>query len=366
VFSVIEGPGGGLSVLQVKIRHDSPGISFTSWSIGGSYPDSDMILPAAGDIDENGCDDVVFAFPGEGILFFDPARYMQNGAMDMVPVDLVHPSPPSMADIDGDGILETFVRDRTRLFAFSGLATLMSGWPVVLDDHLVMLEPDTASAQPAAADLDMDGDFEAIFNVAGDIFAIRADGRVVGGWPLRGEGDHSIATALTWRNPAGLFVFSSGGSGGIAGPDPTGTGFFPGTSTVSRISLDSGTIASGSWPMFRYNSTGISRQKPSEAIDTAQPLADENSFICYPNPATGGSFKVRLSVAGPADITVRIFSLEGSEVYVSTTRHDWEGTVPFETSVPTQDLASGIYICHVSVAGGSGEWSSVRKVAIVK
>jgi hypothetical protein len=66
-------------------------------------------------------------------------------------------------------------------------------------------------------------------------------------------------------------------------------------------------------------------------------------------------------------VTIRLFNLEGTEVYSSTTKHEWAGSgVPFETTVPTGGLASGIYLCHVSVRGGGDDWSGSRKVAILK
>lgn len=360
--AITEGPEGSLRFIHIKIRYASAGMSITSWSIDGRYEADELILPASGDIDGNGTDDVVFAIPGDGIRYIDISR----GA-EAVSLDLYRPSPPSLSDIDGDGILETIIRDRTRLFLLTGFGTVLSGWPVELEPNIVMIEPDTTSAQPVAVDLDEDYDYEPIFNVAGEMWAYQADGTVVDGWPLMGEGDHSITPAFCTIPGPGLFIFSAGGSGGIAGTGQSGTTFLPGVSTVSRIGMDSGWAGGGAWQFYRMDMAGTSRQFRSEGDVSVGPLVDEASMICYPNPATGNSFKVRLSVSGLADVTVRLFNLEGSEVFSSTAKHEWTGGgVPFETSVSTEGLASGIYLCHVRVQGGGEDWSGSKKVAILK
>jgi M6 family metalloprotease-like protein len=363
--ALTEGPDGTLRFIHIKIRYDSAEISINSWNIDGRYDSDGLILPACGDIDGNRTDDVVFAIPGAGIYYMDVER-----GLKMVPLDLYRPSPPSLADINGDGNMETLIRDRDRLFMLTGLGSLMTGWPVQLEKNLVMIEPDTASAQPAAVDVDQDGRMEAVFNVAGELRVLRADGSTVEGWPLRGEGDNSITPAFCAVPGAefgyGFFIFVPGGSGGISGAGQAGTTFFPGVSTVSRIRSDVGVTGRGTWPMYRFDAAGTSKQYKYDVDPGGGPLVDGNSMKCYPNPATGSSFNVRIDLSDIADVTVRLFNLEGTQVYASASKHEWAGDVPFETSIPTAGLASGIYLCHVHVQGAGEEWSGSKKVAILK
>jgi hypothetical protein len=206
-----------------------------------------------------------------------------------------------------------------------------------------------------------------VFNVAGELRAYRYDGMLEAGWPVFGEGDHSITPAFSRGAGSRMFIFTAGGSGGIAGPDETGMNFFPGVSTVSRIDPGSPWDDAGAWPAYRKDARGTSRQVRTEGETVDGPLVDENSMICYPNPATGSSFNLRMNVSERADVTVRLFNIEGTEVYSSVTTHEWSGNgVPFETSVPTGELASGIYLCHVNVRNGNEDWSGSRKVAILK
>lgn len=356
------GPEGALGFIYIEMKHDAPDMNITSWSMTGSYESEDMLLPASGDIDGNGTDDMVLAVPGGDLVYIDIMR----GA-EVSTVTLERPSPPSLADIDGDGILETLIRDREGLFLLTGFGTPVTGWPVRLEERLVILEPDTTPAQPAAADIDGDGKLEVVFNVAGELGAYRYDARLEEGWPLRGEGDHSITPALSRGAGSKMFIFTAGGSGGIAGPDQVGMNFFPGVSTVTRIDPGSPWDDAGAWPAYRMDARGTCRQVKPEGGIAGGPLVDGSSMICYPNPATGNSFNLRLNLSGRADVTVRLFNLEGTEVYSSTTKHEWTGSgVPFEANVPTGGLASGVYLCHVRVRGGGDDWNGSRKVAILK
>jgi hypothetical protein len=120
------------------------------------------------------------------------------------------------------------------------------------------------------------------------------------------------------------------------------------------------------WLTYRHDEYGTGLQLRPGEVSGDEPVVGEESFICYPNPAAGISFRVRLDISGRADVTVRIFNLEGEEVFRTADVHDWEGEVPFEKEIPTEGLASGIYLCHVSVTGDKGEWSGAKKVAIVR
>ena len=359
--TVVAGPEGSLRFIHIVLEHDYPGWSLTSWSLDGRYDSEDLLLPASGDIDRNGTDDIVLAIPGYDLLYIDIARGVEASS-----INLTRPSAPALADINDDGVLETIIRDREGLYLLTGFGTVVTGWPVRLEDNLVMLEPDTTPAQPLAVAVAGDRKLKVIFNVAGELRAYHYDTRLVAGWPLRGEGDHSITPTIFPGDDGEMFVFISGGSGGIAGPDQTGTTFFPGVSTVSRIDPGITWDDTGAWPVYRMDEYGTSRQVKPGGDTSGGPLVDASSMICYPNPATGSSFNVRLGVSGSAEVTIMLFNLEGTEVFTSTSRHEWTGEVPFETEVPTGGLASGIYLCYVRVRGGGEDWSGSKKVAILK
>ncbi|MDD3642757.1 MAG: T9SS type A sorting domain-containing protein, partial [Candidatus Krumholzibacteria bacterium] len=173
------------------------------------------------------------------------------------------------------------------------------------------------------------------------------------------------ALARTEDGGGGL-LFVSGGPDRILGARQEGVEFASPLSGLSRIRLDVQWNAEG-WTMFRRDPGGSGRQDPSGGSIPAGSLADGSSLICYPNPVRGGSFRVRIDLSASADVTLKILTLEGAQVYSAALRHEWTtGRIPFETAVPVDGLASGIYICHLEVRGSGARWTGARKVAVLK
>jgi len=100
--------------------------------------------------------------------------------------------PPTLADIDGDGIDEIFVEGQDNcLHGFNAAAETLPGWPFCWVSG-------QSRSTPAVADLDGDGDLEIV--TAGDpssgtslLYALHHDGQVVDGFPVVIE-DAAIVT----------------------------------------------------------------------------------------------------------------------------------------------------------------------------
>jgi len=369
-----EGPDGeGFYVLvspdsaSVRLVHffastTSTMYSVTDWALPGARMPDRLVAPSTGDIDQDGYEEFVATLPGLGLFYHSASRGLRTST-----VSLAGPGAPSLADIDGDGVLETMIRDRSSLHLLTGFGTEVRGWPILLGEYSSLFEGEGQPAQPLASDVDGDGRMEALFNVAGEIWAFDRDGRAVPGWPLQGAADLTVSPAVTGsQGTPGIRLFVSGGPDEIAGAGQTGIEFSAVRSLISRIDLET-PWSVGGWTMFRHDVQGTGRQAPSQGSTPAGELVDGSTFICYPNPVHGGSFTVRFDLTGSADVTLKIFALDGTEVYAARLRHDWTtGRIPFETAVPVDGLASGIYICHLDVDGGGAHWSGARKVAVVR
>ncbi len=325
-----------------------------------------LLLPAVGDIDGNGNDEMVFTVPGLGIVYANPLNNPEEVRIE--PMRGTRPSPPILADIDRDGILESVVRDEDALYIFTGFGTILSGWPVELPAQVTGAESMNPSPPPVAGEIDGDGDGEVLFPAGGDLYAYDTSGRPVDGWPIPGAGDGSGSPALLAGEGDVLYIFSASSPVRVEGTGITGP-----ASGASRTSLlRYGTAVhfphDQAWPFYRRDAGGSGRQEPSSHQGGASTLVIEGSFICYPSPATNGSVTVRLVITDPADVLIRILNLEGEMVIERSGSHDWASgsSVPFEVEITTDSMSSGVYICHVEVEGGGRSWSGARKFAVVR
>ncbi|MBI3057771.1 MAG: VCBS repeat-containing protein, partial [Deltaproteobacteria bacterium] len=90
-------------------------------------------------------------------------------------------SPPALADVDGDGLDEIFIGEGDwRLHAYKADGSLLPGW----------LPPVSPASQdwstPMIADLDGDGDLEILATSGGKLFAFHHNGTLVNGFPPNG------------------------------------------------------------------------------------------------------------------------------------------------------------------------------------
>jgi hypothetical protein len=98
-------------------------------------------------------------------------------------------SPPTLADIDGDGVDEIFTEEEDwHLHAYEAGGAPLAGWPT--SGFVGGQERHT----PAVADLDGDGDLEIVTASGGTsdgvyLFAYHHDGSPVNGFPIRLQGD---------------------------------------------------------------------------------------------------------------------------------------------------------------------------------
>lgn len=101
-------------------------------------------------------------------------------------------SPPSLIDIDGDGVDEIFVGEEDfELHGYRADGTALSGWPVL------RREGGQGDYTPAAADLDNDGYPEIVsatsYSTGGVyIYAFHRGGAVVAGYPFKIERGYSV------------------------------------------------------------------------------------------------------------------------------------------------------------------------------
>lgn len=327
-----------------------------------SYESEELLVPASGDVDLDGADETVFSIrgqgghtPGQGIHYVSPRGTWTPSKLrgDRI-------SASALADIDGDGTLETALRDEGHLYLFSGFGTPVSGWPIALADAVAAHDRTDLQPSPVIGDVDGDGRSDIVFRVGGDLQAFDFHGRRLEGWPLSGEGTAEGALALLKGAGNALYLFDS-----AALVPYSGTGA---VSALRRYDPGCDYLGIEMWPMSRHDAGGSSRQAPSAGENPLEAHVDESSFIIYPNPVKGAAFTVRVLISAPARIKTSIVNMEGEQVDEEIRRHDWfEGSaVPFEAAFRAGKLASGVYLCRVEVTGEGWNWIGTKKFAVTR
>ncbi len=317
-----------------------------------------MLIPSSGDISGSGDDEMVISVPGAGLVYYHPFR-----GMEVVNLESGDGSPPVLGDTDGDGILETVLRDDKRMYCFTGRGITRWGWPVSVGKTSIRIEGRSPPAPAVIGDLDGDGGEEIVFSVAGDMFGYQPDGEPLEGFPLIGEGAGGLSPALIRGEDSKLYLMTTGETEQLTASDMEET---ESLFSLKRYSMEVDFLEGG-WRFFRRDIEGSGRLVNRGVVNPARGTVDKESLVIYPNPVYGENFKVRMNLFESAEIVIKIMNLEGEKVFCSDTFHQYgESRVPFELCISTRDMAGGVYICLVEVRGGGWSWSGRKKLAVVR
>jgi M6 family metalloprotease-like protein len=329
-----------------------------------------FITPESGDVDRDGSDELVAVLPPRdrspgkaGVLYWSPL-----GASYVAALRGSSASPPALADVDGDGTLETVLRDERYLYLSSGFGASGSGWPKELDALIAEHDAERALAPPVVGDINGDSRSEVVLRVAGALYAFDFYGRTVSGWPLPGEGTQGGSPALLRGSADKLYIFDSASFRPYSVDSALGGRAEPVVSSARRYDPGSLFPDTQVWPCYRRDASGSSRQLAPVALSPRAERIDPGSFIVYPNPATGSRVTVRVVLSAPAEVKLDVLNVEGERVLERRASHRWPqgSVVPFEEALSTSDLASGVYVARLEVSGDGWRWSGSRKFAVIR
>jgi M6 family metalloprotease-like protein len=322
------------------------------------------ITVATGDIDRDGSDEMVAAIDGAGLYYFKDGEDIHH-----VRLPESRYSSPVLADIDGDGTLETALRDESRCYLFSGFGVPVRGWPRAIDEAVIGHEDLVSVPPPVVDDVNGDGSREIVFLAAGDIHAFNFNGREFSGWPLPGEGARGGALALLLGESGKLYLVDCA----AVVPHSAREGAGAASGAVSSIRRYDPKVEAGTtiqtWRTYRHDSYGYARQGNRGSIENPRAeRVDASTFIVYPNPATGPTFTARVLISAPARVTVTLLNIEGEKVVERKRDHAWfEGSaVPFEERFSTGGLSGGVYICRIEVTGDGWGWNGSKRFAVIR
>jgi len=338
------------------------GINLDSYIVPVTLNEGEKLLDiSCGDIDGDGSDEAVFSSGSSSLVYVVPGSDGESWRITDVDLFSKGAYPCALADIDGDGVLETIIQDDNYSYLFTGFGTLVSGWPVQLPGSSIARSGYGAvKPSPLAFDIDGDGLIEPVFCVNGDLVAFDIHGDVLDGMPIPGES--GISTFLTaCRATEGIVLFQGGAVPQIMDGENV--------SYLRRVRFESAGLANVTWPVYRHGPKGTSRQLSSQLQPGKKDrYVDGNNLICYPNPVMNDELIVRVPIYSGAVVKISILNIEGEKLMSTSGKHEWpEGSnVPYEIKIQLGDISSGVYICLIEISGDNWSWKGYRKFAVIR
>lgn len=205
--------------------------------------------------------------------------------------------------------------------------------------------------EPVIADADADGRPDILIGTdAGELFAIDAGGRTVGGYPrFAGSGDclsYAVSEGTSATNYTGrLFAISDDNR-------------LYGMTIKSRpLTAEESWYQSGRGALHQ-NFRGTSVLDPSGFSGNGL-IVD---FYNYPNPATNYT-NIRFRLAEEGTVTIQVYDLSGRLVYEDQAAG---AEVASEYKWNLDGYPSGVYICRLEASSSSSSEVQTHKIAVVK
>jgi len=325
--------------------------------------------PAAGDLDGDGDDDVVFTWPAGRVDILDGS----TGSVQSAQLRASMPSSPSLGDLDSDGTLEIALWDTEYLYLLASNGRDLTNWPrpLVTDGFADLPEPTVRRGyeSPVIADVDGDGRVDAVYPVDdGGLYALRADGTPVPGFPRVAASSPATPSLADLDGSGELSLIAAGTVSELRRVDSVVDTFKTVEVTAMVIQTLAGSNAAGEsyWLQYmgdlaRTGATGSTHTRPSTTASY-----DESSFMVYPNPVKGEAVHARLMLNASATVRAHVYNLEGQEMFAQTYTANAGGAVatPFDEVIDVSALKSGLYFMRLYIETSAGTESLIKPFAI--
>ncbi len=270
----------------------------------------------------------------------------------------------AVADIDADGRSDAMIVTHGSLQAFSASGIALTGWPMILAERFPLPPSTVLSGAVVIYDASGDGINE-VFAVtdSGHLFGFDARGEFLDRIPFLwgSEGSAGICVSafgmtdsrVIWLAGAGdwnqVMPGLPGDNGRVVGYFPA-VGVFPEPGTSEWLGPFGGPARAGAVGAL------------SDLGPAAPAAADADRFFAYPNPAVGDLVTFRFQADYDAQARLVIYNLEGEEVAVAGLSHT--GGEISEYRWPLGDLASGVYLCRLTLSGDEQSASRLLRLAV--
>jgi M6 family metalloprotease-like protein len=263
---------------------------------------------------------------------------------------------PSLGDLDGDGRLEVLIpTEDGRVFCLEWNGARRTGWPIRLPERLDGAV--IAGETPLVADIDASPGAEVVIGIRdGRIMAYGADGRALPGWPY-GAGEPfqytpaAVSLAPAAEQPPALALLVAPYDGFLYGLR-IGEQAPPGSVQWGGIGRDGAHVA------------GIGREELNPPSARGGALLVASKSFAYPNPVSGAETVIRCRLGRDGRVGMKIYDLSGELVHEVAPIARPAGDNEFRWDLT--NVASGVYLCDLSVEEGGESASTLVKIAVLR
>jgi len=250
----------------------------------------------------------------------------------------------AIADIDGDGEKDAIIQSANSLTVINRIGSMLDGFPIQPRTGLEFI------GTPLVVDFNGDAKQEIVLLTNdGEMWVYDRNGKLLSGFPvLVAAAGKVFPMAFTnSSNKLGIAILSE-------------TGTFDAFLTSSSV-----TSTSLTW----WQHLGDEQHSNADAsVTTLIPMSTEffpkSRVYNWPNPVYGQSTQIRYYTNEDANVTITILDLSGKKI----TELSGRGTAGMDNEIPwnVSNIQSGVYLARVEARGASRSEVVIIKIAVVK
>ncbi len=302
---------------------------------------------------------VVHVFDEQGVLGawpVDGANAVSAGRAAVVDGPLV--CDPAVADVDGDGLNDLIVATATRVFALKAEGIPLRGWPRRLYDLFPLADTTRVAGPLVVADATGDGRNEIFFNTdGGHLMGLGCDGALLDQLPLR-WGDRRQAGLAIGDGASGRLLWLVSGGGYTEPP-------------MARTWVNGRVVA---WQLDRAAGTSewlgpggsVARHGPAGAatdLGAGTPAAiDRSEVALFPNPVSGEAVNARFWSDNAGRVHLAVYDLQGELVRAGV--FEGAGGQMNQVRLDLPGIASGMYVAVLDYMGAGGRRTRTMTLAV--